>query len=361
MLAVSEKQGLAAATTSPQPSIANGDSIMTEAIEKTRLDTTDVRELQAYIDNLLTIARVSPAKIAVEAGVPLQRLKAWISGTGGDSAIPLLLAWKAEIELAGADSGGFVMTPTALRIILAFDRARESRGGVANVTGEATHERGMALIYGASGTGKSLAAQWYLKKNGGQRSMGEWPVVVVRCTGGENSREALYSAILSSMDGAIFYPQKHEKKIDTIRSRIPEGGIIIFDEAQLLSLRRLDELRYFPDECGIAIALMGNLTGYKELVDAKIGQIKSRTVRATRVVIDLPTEEDVDALLESWNFRGRKLREIAVMIGVQDGGLRLLAATASIARQFAKVKGKEVDADIFMAAAISAGAWGDQS
>lgn len=329
---------------------------MTEAIEITRSDAAEMRELRAYIDDLLTIARIAPAKIAVEAGVPLQRLKAWISGTGGESTIPQLLAWKAEIESAGADTGGFAMTPTAHRIVLALDRARESRGGVARIDEEATHERGIALIYGCSGGGKSLAAKWYLKQNGRQRAMGEWPVVVVPCVGGESSREALHSAILASMDNAVFYPQKHEKKIDTIRSRVPEGGIIIFDDAHLLSRRRLDELRYFPDQCGIAIAFMGNLTGYKELVDAKIAQIMSR-VGGSRVVIDLPTEGDVDALLESWNFRGRKLREIAVMIGVQDGGLRLLAATASIARQFAKVKGKEVDADIFMAAAISAGAW----
>lgn len=329
---------------------------MTEAIEITRSDAAEMRELRSYIDDLLTIARIQPAKIAVEAGVPLQRLKAWISGTGGESAIPQLLAWKAEIESTGADSGGFVMTPTAHRIVLAFDRARESRGGVAHADEESTHERGIALIYGCSGCGKSLAAEWYLKQNGRQRAMGEWPVVVVRCTGGENSREALYSAILSSMDNAIFYPQKHERKIDTIRSRIPEGGIIIFDESQLLSLRRLDELRYFPDQCGIAIAFMGNLTGYKELLDKKIGQIQSR-VGGSRVVIDLPTDGDVDALLESWKFRGRRLREIAVMIGVQDGGLRLLAATASVARQFAKAKCKEVDAEIFQAAAVSAGVW----
>jgi len=161
------------------------------------------------------------------------------------------------------------------------------------------------------------------------------------------------------MEGAEFYPQKYEKKIDTIRSRIPDGGLVIFDEAQLLSLRRLDELRYLPDQCGIAIALMGNLTGYKELVDAKIGQIMSR-VGGSRVKIDLPAEGDVDALLDAWEIRGRLVRETAIMIGVQDGGLRLLANTVSVARKFAKVKGKAIDVDIFMAAAVSVDAWGER-
>ncbi|HOW80752.1 MAG TPA: AAA family ATPase, partial [Verrucomicrobiota bacterium] len=223
---------------------------------------------------------------------------------------------------------------------------------------EETQERGIALIYGASGVGKSETAKWYLERAGEPRPLGWWPVVLVRCTGNEGTREALHANILASMEGAQFYPQKYEKKIDTIQSRIPDGGLIIFDEAHLLSSRRLDELRYFPDRLGIAIALMGNLTGYKELVDAKIGQIMRR-VRGARVVVDMPTEGDVDALLSAWGIRGRAVREVAVMIGVQDGGLAFLADTAVVARKFAKAKGKAIDADIFKAAAISVGAWGD--
>ena len=271
---------------------------MTEAIERISEEAREVRELRAYIDDLLTIARIPLSRIATESGASLQRVKAWVDGTGGESATAPLLAWKAEIDEAGADSGDFVMTPTAERIIRAFDRARESKGGVAHPDNEETQERGIALVYGASGVGKSKTAEWYLKRAGKPRPLGAWPVVMVRCTGNEGTREALHANILASMEGAEFYPQKYEKKIDTIRSRIPDGGLVIFDEAQLLSLRRLDELRYLPDQCGIAIALMGNLTGYKELVDAKIGQIMSR-VGGSRVKIDLPAEGDVDALLDA--------------------------------------------------------------
>lgn len=330
---------------------------MTEAIEKISEEAMEVRELRAYIDDLLTIARIPLSRIATESGASLQRVKAWVDGTGGESAIAPLLAWKAETDEAGTDAGGFVMTPTAERIIRAFDRARESRGGVAHAGDEETQERGIALVYGASGVGKSKAAEWYLKRAGQPRPPGEWPIVLVRCTGSEGTREKLHANILASMEGAEFYPQKHEKKIDTIRSRVPDGGLIIFDEAQLLSRRRLDELRYFPDQCGIAIAFMGNLTGYKELVDAHIGQIMSR-VGGSRVVVDLPTEGDVDALLAVWGIKGAKLRETAVMIGVQDGGLRLLAEAARNARKYAKVKGKAIDDEIFKSGAIAAGAWG---
>jgi hypothetical protein len=330
---------------------------MTETIEKISDDAREVRELRAYIDDLLTIAKIPLSRIATESGASLQRVKAWIDGTGGESAIAPLLAWKAEIDEASANTGGFVMTPTAERIIRAFDEARESRGGVAHADEEETQERGVALIYGASGVGKSIAAEWYLKSAGNPRPLGVWPVVLMRCTGGEGTREALHAGILASMEGAEFYPQKYEKKIDTIRSRIPDGGLIIFDEAHLLPRRRLDELRYLPDKYGIAIAFMGNLTGYAELVNAKVGQIMSR-VGGSLVKVDLPTEGDVDALLAAWGIRGREVRETATIIGGKDGGLRMLANTVRVARKYANVKGKAIDDDILKAAAIRVGAWG---
>jgi len=164
---------------------------MAEAMEKNSDEAREVRELRAYIDDLLTTARIPLSRIATESGAALQHVKTFVDGTGGDSALAPLLAWKAEIAAAGANTGGFVMTPTAERIIRAFDRARESRGGVAHYGEEETQERGIALIYGASGIGKSKAAEWYAKDAGQVRPLGQWPVVLVRCTGGDGTRDAL--------------------------------------------------------------------------------------------------------------------------------------------------------------------------
>ncbi|MDR2188890.1 MAG: AAA family ATPase [Azonexus sp.] len=310
----------------------------------------DDRQLRAYIDDLLAAA-MPPSRIAIEAGVSLQGFKAWLNEAGGGDVAPALLAWKAAIERAAEHAGGFVKTPTAQKIIRAFDRARQAQGGTA--------QRGIALIYGASGVGKSETAAWYQGQHQETRAFGQWPVALVRCTGLERDAAAIHTAILNSMAGEFFhYRQTHEKKIDAIVARLSHGGIIIFDEAQLLSHRRLDELRLFPDQHGVAIALMGNLSGYKELVDAKIAQIMSRVVGA-RVVVDAPSEGDVDALLDAWEIRGRKERALAVLIGTQDGGLRLLSSAVSAARLLAQAKGAAIDADLLQAAAASVGAWGD--
>jgi len=330
---------------------------MNEALEITPLEASEVRQLRAYIEDLLA-AKIQPSRIAVESGVPLQRLKAWINRTGGENIVPALLTWKAEVENAtSAQAGGFFMSPTAEQIIKAFDRARLPQGRVSNGHRDSSGTRGIALIYGASGVGKTEAAEWYKSQHALTREIGKWPVVVVRCTGQERSLGAIQSAIVDSIGNDVYYNLPHEKKIDTILSRVPDGGIIIFDEAQLLPLRRLDELRYFPDKCGIAIALMGNLTGYKELVDAKIGQIMSR-LGGVRVVVDLPTEGDVDAMLEAREIRGRKIREIALVIGLQDGGLRLLDRTITTAKLLANAKGVPVDHELVLAAAVAVGAWG---
>lgn len=330
---------------------------MSAVIQESTLDATDARIIRAYVDDLIA-AGINPARIAVEADVSAQRLKAWLNGSGGENILPALAAWKAESEAAAGLNSGFVLTPTAERIIRAFDRARQGKGGVAHNDDGHTQQRGIALIYGASGAGKSETAEWYQAQQNGTRPIGIWPVVLVRCTGAERNQSALFGSIIDGLKGGGLYRQTHESKLETILNHVQQGGLIVFDEAQLLPLRRMDELRYFPDQCGIAVAFMGNMAGYKELVDAKIGQITSR-VGGALVVIDAPCEGDVDALLDAWEIRGRKVREIALMIGTQDGGLRKLADSASFAKVFAKASGKPIDADLFKAAAVAAGAYGN--
>lgn len=147
---------------------------MNKTLEKTPYDALEIRRLRAYVDDLMT-AGIQPARIAVESGVSMRTLKAWINETGGDSVVPALLEWKAEVEQAASQSGGFVMTPTASKIIRAFDRARQPQGKVHHLGGEDTDELGIALIYGASGVGKTEAAEWYREKDRQTREVGSWP------------------------------------------------------------------------------------------------------------------------------------------------------------------------------------------
>lgn len=331
---------------------------MNALVQNNAHEPREITGLRTYIEDLIA-AGISPARIAVESGVSATRLKSWLAGNDLSEIIPALLAWKTETEAAGYLNKGFVMTPTSHQIIRAFDRARRAKDGAAQHNGSEIRKRGIALIYGASGTGKTETAEWYQQQQSTGRNLGAWPVILVRCTGIESSAVKLHKAIINSLEDSGYYRQTHESLLESITNHIPYGGLIIFDEAQLLSIRRMDELRHFPDCCGIAVAFMGNLAGYKELVDAKIGQITSR-VGGALVVIGMPAEGDVDALLDDWEIRGRKIRESALQIGMQDGGLRKLSDVANAARVFSKASGKPIDADLFKAAAISVGAWGGE-
>jgi len=293
---------------------------------------------------------VSLNRMAVEAGVSSGDLKRWVDGTVGDAVKDALVAWLSDIDSEmQASADDFTETPTARRIIRAFDQARQAK--------DDRGQRGIALIYGASGIGKSKTARYYAKRENAMEPARATNVVYVQLDGENTTWTAALNAVVGSARGAYGLDAYKERNLrQWITNHVPEGGLLIFDEAQLLPTRRLDELRIFPDECGIAVAFMGNTAGYRALESAKIAQITSR-VGGARVVADKPAEGDVDALLEAWKLTGRKLRELAVMIGTQDGGLRFLGAAVRAARVYAKASGHEVDERTFRAAAVSVGAW----
>lgn len=319
---------------------ANGRSAISESSARSRVSD--------LIDGGVGIGR-----IAVEAGVSSVELKKWVDGTRADAVNDAVAVWLSDIDNEmRANADDFTETPTARRIIRAFDQARQAK--------DDRGQRGIALIYGASGIGKSKAARYYAKRENSMGAAGISNVVYVQLDGENTTWTAALNAVVGSARGAWGIDAYKERNLrQWITNNVSEGGILIFDEAQLLPTRRLDELRIFPDECGIAVAFMGNTAGYKALESAKIAQITSR-VGGARVIADKPTEGDVDALLEAWGLAGRKLRELAVMIGTQDGGLRFLGATVQAARVYAKASGREIDERTFKAAAVSVGAWGVQ-
>jgi len=292
-------------------------------------------------------------RIAVEAGVSRDGLGLWVGGGGDEAVGSAVVTWLAEIdEETRVSAAGFIETPTAKRIIRAFDQARQPKS--------ASGQRGIALIYGASGAGKTETARYYADLRNRQAASFKTQVAYVRVDGECQTWVSMLNAVVGSIRGFGVDAYRERNLRQWIDDNIPAGGLIIFDEAQLLPVRRLDELRVFPDECGIAVAFMGNTAGYKALEGAKIAQITSR-VGGARVVIEKPSEGDVDALLEAWNLSGRKVRELAMMIGLQDGGLRMLADAVTNARAYAKAHGVEVDERIFKSAAVSVNVWGVKS
>lgn len=290
-------------------------------------------------------AGVKLGKMAVESGVARLVLEGWIKGSRDKDTTARLSTWIQDMDEALAKAGGgLVMTPTVKRMLNAFEKARERRGK--------DEKRGIAAIFGASGASKTATAKWLESVDDG--------VVHLQINGECKTYVSILKAILGKRQHWGF-AANGEAVTDAILRDMGKGDLIILDHAQLLQMRVIEQLTVFPDEHGIALALIGNTAGYKSLVDSKTKQILSR-VGGALVHVDIPGEEEVDAILEAEGISGAKAREFCLMVGRQDGGLRYLYEAIFEARKLLMAKGQQrLDESLLKLGAVNAGVWGAQS
>jgi DNA transposition AAA+ family ATPase len=298
----------------------------------------------AILDRLTAMqaAGIKPQRIAVEAGVKLEALEAWWGGERSKDVTTALSDWITAVDRdVSAKSGDFVMTPTAARIVRVFEQARASKG--------ASARRGVALVFGASGAGKTETAKWYARM--------EPNVAYVTVDGERLTWVELMKGVCNEL-GQFGQPAVGEKLRDAIVRCIRPGGLLIFDQAHLIRVAVMEQLMIFPDEYGIGVAFLGNARGYKALMDAKLAQITSRIAGAS-VFVEIPSDDDVDALMEAREIGGRAEREFCQLIGRQDGGLRYLDDTVRNAWKIARVSGApKPDVRMLKLGANQAGCWG---
>lgn len=288
-------------------------------------------------------AGIKPLTMAIESKLERNALEEWIKGQRKTEVTKALSDWLTGIddEIAALE-GEFVMTPTSARIVKAIEQARAPRGK--------DGRRGVALIYGASGAGKSETAKWMARMD--ER------VIYVQADGERRKYVSLLKAVAEEKSGYGGHPSVGEKMSDYIIRNFPRGSLLIFDHAQLISLSVMEQLLIFPDEHGIALAFVGNTRGYSTLTNAKMAQITSR-VAGAHILVEIPGEEDIDALLEAWGVAGRPERKFCMDIGKQDGGLRYLDAAVREARKLALATGaQKLDARLLKLGAVNAGCWG---
>lgn len=118
--------------------------------------------------------------------------------------------------------------------------------------------------------------------------------------------------------------------------------LLIFDEAQHLTVRAIEEIRGWYDLTGVGIALLGNKSLLQQLEGGNrsdaFAQIFSRV--SLRLVRLQPLAADVDSLLEAWRIDDAKVGAEIHRIAKLPGALRSATWTLELAHMLAS-GGKE--------------------
>lgn len=310
------------------------------------------REISAFFSQLIA-GGVKEVRIAHEAGITEAALSAFLDG-GGELATSVALD-ELELKILNeADSGGFVKMPSGKKIIDALESARSPRHSIKS--DRAAAQRGIALIFGAAGVGKTTTVEWYAEQQNIYQGIHKIPVLVIEVPGGWRSRKIMLEAIADDLKKKG-YSKSWQDPESAITNAIPYGGIIVFDQAHRLSTARLEELSYFTDQLSIAVALMGNLTGYAEFCRKKLDSI-TRRVNGKPVHLELPLEEDIIAILNYAALTYPGISNHAILFGLQPCGIDYLFKTIHAAKLIAAANSEPVDLEIFKLASVHVGAWG---
>ncbi|WP_034157900.1 AAA family ATPase [Sphingomonas sp. ERG5] len=193
----------------------------------------------------------------------------------------------------------YVEIPTSRRLTILLEMALMGRVVVAAM---------------GSGTSKTMAAEHF------QKCMGETVYLVTL----RESTGDLMWMIRSVMRQLRLRPngnskaQLSEQIIDHVRG---SKSLIIFDEANFLTLRSIEEIRAWHDATGVGIALLGNEELEKRLRGGRMSHQYARIVRRIRklYVQDLLAEEDITPFLDAAGIDDPKSRRLLIEVGTAAG------------------------------------------
>ncbi|EQB9053884.1 AAA family ATPase, partial [Vibrio cholerae] len=216
---------------------------------------------------------------------------------------------------------GFVMTETAKQIMadLTYAQITES----------------FAVIFGASGVGKTETAREYQRSNNNV-----W--MITASPSRASLTECLYELAMElGLDQA---PRRKGPLSRVIRQRLLNSeGLVIIDESDHLDYPTLEELRILQEETGIGMALLGNNKVYTQLTGGRRNEDFARLFSriAKKRGIHKAKKSDVKAIAQAWNVMGEEEQALMQQVSERPGALRLLTKTLKLSVMYAN--GKAMD------------------
>ncbi|MFO4712979.1 AAA family ATPase [Vibrio cholerae] len=294
------------------------------ALQKAEVkNTTVVMDISALIE----AKAVTGAQIAKEISVSPATLSQIMKGTYAadpSNVIDKLEKWlrmREQRQSTPNVNPGFVMTETAKQIMadLTYAQITES----------------FAVIFGASGVGKTETAREYQRSNNNV-----W--MITASPSRASLTECLYELAMElGLDQA---PRRKGPLSRVIRQRLLNSeGLVIIDESDHLDYPSLEELRILQEETGIGMALLGNNKVYTQLTGGRRNEDFARLFSriAKKRGIHKAKKSDVKAIAQAWNVMGEEEQALMQQVSERPGALRLLTKTLKLSVMYAN--GKAMD------------------
>lgn len=204
-----------------------------------------------------------------------------------------------------------------------------------------------SIVYGASGVGKTKAAQEFKRNNSNV-----W--LITASPARSTLSEVLYEMALElNINDA---PRRKAKLSRLIVKKLNDtNGLMIIDEADHLPYDALEEIRIIQEETGVGIVLIGNDRVYNRLRGGanqqhEFARLWSRV--AKKVSIQKSKKADVKAVATAWNLdiSDTDLMTTLYAIGASSGGLRALTQYLRLAGMTAKVNNQLINLDLILQA-----------
>jgi len=282
--------------------------------------------LRSSVVDIATRFAWSKSEVSKRSGIPPGTLWQWFDGSyrgvikNISDRIGRWLDSVAELTSAAARvpvAPGFIMTPTAREMTEAL------------IFAQAMPE--IVVIVAGAGLGKTRTIQEFC------RTRAHADLVTMRPT-----TSSVHSMLLE-IGFALDVTERNPAKLDrTIGHKLRRNGrhtLLAVDEAQNLTDQAVNQLRYFLDDYGVGIALIGNEElygryGSHELKPA-YAQLQSRFGLKFRRM--QPLREDVDAILDAWGIENEaeEIRRLCHVVARKPGALRLVTKTLQLAGMYA--------------------------
>ncbi|QTD46158.1 AAA family ATPase [Ottowia testudinis] len=275
---------------------------------------------------------VSQADLARQTGLSQSALSQWLNGSykGDNAAIQAkLTAWLTahgtrQVAVEETPAPQWVDTPTGRAVAKALTFAR--------------NKPAIAVVYGGAGVGKTTALRRFAR-----HTQNVW---IATASPAISSMAAMLRELCRVLELSGTGWKNQALSADIVRHLAGSRGLLIIDEAQHLSVPALEQLRYIYDQAETGLVLSGNERVFSQLNgghvrSADFAQLYSRLGRRLR--LSLPSEGDIDAVLNAWDITGRAERAYAAQIACLPGGLRGLFNLLEEARLAAKGMGQPVD------------------